>query len=71
MEQLQKYLVKKELNLQVKKVYDSEEKCLQAILAGKINKGTAIVIKNEGPVGGPGMREMCPQRLQSWVKDWQ
>ena len=40
------------------KVYDSEEKCLQAILAGKINKGTVIVIKNEGPVGGPGMREM-------------
>ncbi|MEL0172841.1 MAG: dihydroxy-acid dehydratase, partial [Gammaproteobacteria bacterium] len=40
------------------KVYDSEEKCLKAILAGKINKGTVIVIKNEGPVGGPGMREM-------------
>ncbi len=40
------------------KVFDSEEKCLQAILAGKITKGSVIVIKNEGPVGGPGMREM-------------
>ena len=40
------------------KVFNSEEKCLQAILAGKITKGSVIVIKNEGPVGGPGMREM-------------
>ena len=40
------------------RVFDSEEKCLQAILAGKITKGSVIVIKNEGPVGGPGMREM-------------
>ncbi len=40
------------------KVFDSEEKCLETILEGKILKGTVIVIKNEGPVGGPGMREM-------------
>ncbi len=40
------------------KVFNSEEKCLQSILQGKISKGTVIVIKNEGPVGGPGMREM-------------
>ena len=40
------------------KVFDSEEKCLKAILKGKISKGSVIVIKNEGPVGGPGMREM-------------
>ena len=40
------------------KVFDSEEKCLKTILQGKILKGTVIVIKNEGPVGGPGMREM-------------
>ena len=40
------------------KVFNSEEKCLKTILQGKINKGTVIVIKNEGPVGGPGMREM-------------
>ena len=40
------------------RVFDSEEKCLKAILAGKISKGSVIVVKNEGPVGGPGMREM-------------
>ncbi len=40
------------------KVFDSEEKCLKTILEGKIAKGTVIVIRNEGPVGGPGMREM-------------
>jgi dihydroxy-acid dehydratase len=40
------------------KVFDSEEKCLKTILSGKISRGTVIVIKNEGPVGGPGMREM-------------
>ncbi len=42
----------------IAKVFDSEERCLKAILEGKISKGTVIVIKNEGPVGGPGMREM-------------
>ncbi len=40
------------------RVFDSEEKCLKTILEGKISKGTVIVIRNEGPVGGPGMREM-------------
>ena len=40
------------------KVYDSEEKALKAILAGKIKKGHVIVIRYEGPKGGPGMREM-------------
>ena len=39
-------------------VFVSEEKCLQSILNGNISKGSVIVIKNEGPVGGPGMREM-------------
>ena len=40
------------------KVYDSEEKALQAILNDKIKKGDVIVIRYEGPKGGPGMREM-------------
>lgn len=40
------------------RVFDSEEACLEAILAGKINPGDVIVIRYEGPVGGPGMREM-------------
>jgi dihydroxy-acid dehydratase len=40
------------------RVFDSEEKCLEAILAGKIKAGDVIVIRFEGPRGGPGMREM-------------
>lgn len=40
------------------KVFESEEDCLDAILSKKINKGDVIVIRNEGPRGGPGMREM-------------
>jgi len=39
-------------------VFDSEEACLGAILEGKIKKGDVIVIRYEGPRGGPGMREM-------------
>lgn len=40
------------------RVFDAEEECLEAILAGKINAGDVIVIRYEGPKGGPGMREM-------------
>jgi dihydroxy-acid dehydratase len=40
------------------RVFDSEESCLQAILQGKIKAGDVIVIRYEGPRGGPGMREM-------------
>jgi len=40
------------------KVYESEETALKAILDGKIVKGDVIVIRYEGPRGGPGMREM-------------
>jgi len=39
-------------------VFDSEEACLKAILRGKVKKGHVIVIRYEGPKGGPGMREM-------------
>ena len=39
-------------------VFESEEKALQAILNGKVKKGHVIVIRYEGPKGGPGMREM-------------
>jgi len=38
--------------------FDSEEKALSAILAGKIKKGDVVVVRYEGPKGGPGMREM-------------
>jgi len=40
------------------RVFDSEEACLAAILAGQIRAGDVIVIRYEGPKGGPGMREM-------------
>jgi dihydroxy-acid dehydratase len=40
------------------RVFDSEEACLDAILAGKIRSGDVLVIRYEGPKGGPGMREM-------------
>ncbi len=40
------------------RVFDGEERCLEAILAGAIHPGDVIVIRYEGPKGGPGMREM-------------
>ncbi|MEA2021410.1 MAG: dihydroxy-acid dehydratase [Candidatus Caldatribacteriota bacterium] len=40
------------------RVFNSEEESTKAILEGKINKGDVIVIRYEGPKGGPGMREM-------------
>jgi dihydroxy-acid dehydratase len=40
------------------RVFNSEEEASKAILGGKINKGDIIVIRYEGPKGGPGMREM-------------
>ena len=40
------------------KVYDSEEEAIAAIYGGEIVKGDVVVIRYEGPAGGPGMREM-------------
>jgi dihydroxy-acid dehydratase len=40
------------------KVFDGEEACFQAIQARKVVAGDVVVIRGEGPVGGPGMREM-------------
>lgn len=42
----------------VAKVFDSEEDAMKAILAGRIKHGDVVVIRYEGPKGGPGMREM-------------
>ena len=39
-------------------VYESEETALRGILDGEVEAGHVVVIRNEGPVGGPGMREM-------------
>lgn len=40
------------------RVFEREEEALEAILAGKIRAGDVVVIRYEGPKGGPGMREM-------------
>ncbi|MDE5766200.1 MAG: dihydroxy-acid dehydratase [Clostridia bacterium] len=40
------------------KCFDSEEQAMQAISGGKIKAGDVVVIRYEGPLGGPGMREM-------------
>lgn len=40
------------------RIFNSEEESLEAIMNGKINSGDVVVIRYEGPKGGPGMREM-------------
>lgn len=40
------------------RVFDSEEACFEAVQSGMITKGDVVVIRYEGPAGGPGMREM-------------
>ncbi len=40
------------------RVFESEEECIAAIYGGKIKSGDVVVIRYEGPAGGPGMREM-------------
>jgi dihydroxy-acid dehydratase len=40
------------------RVFDSEEACIKAIFGGTIRPGDVVIIRYEGPKGGPGMREM-------------
>ncbi len=40
------------------RVFEGEEDAMAAVVAGRIERGDVIVIRNEGPAGGPGMREM-------------
>ncbi len=40
------------------RVFDSEPQCMDAIMAGKVKAGDVVVIRYEGPKGGPGMQEM-------------
>jgi dihydroxy-acid dehydratase len=40
------------------RVFESEEECFRAVKEQQLNPGDIVVIRNEGPVGGPGMREM-------------
>ncbi len=39
-------------------MFDSEEECAQAVRAGAVEPGDVLVVRYEGPAGGPGMREM-------------
>jgi dihydroxy-acid dehydratase len=57
---LKKSAVKKEMlyHKGKAKVFNSEEDTVDAIHSGKITKGDVVVIRYEGPAGGPGMREM-------------
>ncbi|UCC61370.1 MAG: dihydroxy-acid dehydratase [Dehalococcoidia bacterium] len=45
------------------RVFDIEEEAVEAIMGGRINKGDVVVIKYEGPKGGPGFREMLVATL--------
>src|SRR5262249_42692528 len=40
------------------RVFESEEECVAAIRSGAVLEGDVLVVRNEGPAGGPGMREM-------------
>ena len=52
-------VLKEMMNMQgPARVFNSEEDCAQAIFAGNINRGDVLVIRYEGPKGGPGMQEM-------------
>ena len=53
------------------RVFEGEERATQAILAGRVRAGDVLVIRNEGPRGGPGMREMLsPRPAPSWAGAW-
>lgn len=39
-------------------VFDSEEECVEALRGGRVSRGSVVVVRYEGPRGGPGMREM-------------
>jgi dihydroxy-acid dehydratase len=40
------------------RVFEQEEDCIEALLSGRVREGEVMVIRYEGPKGGPGMREM-------------
>jgi dihydroxy-acid dehydratase len=46
------------------RVFEQEEDCIEAILSGRVKEGEVIVIRYEGPKGGPGMREMV---MATWL----
>jgi len=46
------------------RVFEQEEDCIEALLAGRVNEGEVLIIRYEGPKGGPGMREMV---MATWL----
>ncbi|MGA2110067.1 MAG: dihydroxy-acid dehydratase, partial [Syntrophorhabdales bacterium] len=46
------------------RVFEQEEDCIDALLSGRVKEGDVIVIRGEGPRGGPGMREMV---MATWL----
>jgi len=50
--------------------FDCEEDAFEAVVGGAIKEGDCIVIRYEGPKGGPGMRESCRPRLRFTVSAW-
>jgi dihydroxy-acid dehydratase len=46
------------------RVFEQEEDCIEALLSGKVSEGDVLVIRYEGPKGGPGMREMV---MATWM----
>jgi len=46
------------------RVFEQEEDCIDALLSGKVKEGEVLVIRYEGPKGGPGMREMV---MATWL----
>ncbi len=46
------------------RVFEQEEDCIEALLSGKVHEGEVMVIRCEGPRGGPGMREMV---MATWL----
>ena len=64
-------LVKKVKSLrELAKVFDGEFLANSAIKNGEIKKGDVIVIRYEGPKGGPGMPEMLKLRSNNWRRTW-
>ena len=51
------------------RVFDCEEDAIHAILGGQIHEGDVVVIRYEGPKGGPGMREMLNPTSAAWAWD--
>ena len=52
------------------RVFECEEDAMEAVTAGRIEAGDVVVIRNEGPSGGPGMREMLAVTAAWSARAW-